>query len=392
MVIIEAIFWISGIVLFYCYAGYGIFLYLVNGVTSLFRKTEQGGDFEWPSVTILIAAWNEAEVLEQKIINTLNLDYPKVKLKVICITDGSDDDSVSIIQKYPGITLLHMPLRQGKVAALNRAIKYVDSPIVFFTDANAMLNKEAIMRMSAHFKDPLIGGVAGEKKILQNLYSTVGKAEGLYWRYESFFKKQDAAFHSVVSAAGELFAIRTELWQPLDEAIILDDFIISMQVRLRGSRFSYEPNAWSVEAPTISFSEERKRKLRIAAGAFQSVKHLRDAFDFRKNATLCFQFFSRRILRWFVAPVLLPVLAIVNLLLVINEPSVFYLIIFVLQVIFYLSALAGYFMYKFNKQPGWFNIPLYFVFMNGCMISGSVMYFKNKHSVIWDKSLRESFE
>lgn len=392
MLIIEVLFWIVGLVLFYCYAGYGLILYVLNLFKSSLNKTSHSKGFEWPSVTLVIAAWNEAEVLERKIINTLSLDYPPGKLQIICITDGSDDDSVDIVQKYPSINLLHIPYRQGKVAALNRAIQFVDTPIVFFSDANAMLNKEAIRRMTAHFKDAGIGGVAGEKKILKTGNSPVGNAESLYWRYESFLKRQDAAFHSVVGAAGELFAMRTELWQSLDENIILDDFIISMQVRLMGYRFAYEPKAWSIEAPSVSFTEERKRKVRIAAGAFQSVNYLRGALNFKKNAALSFQFFSRRILRWFIAPVLLPMLAIMNFLIVLNEPSSLYLFIFIAQVIFYLSALTGYVMHKFNKQPGWLNAPMYFVFMNSCMISGSMLFFKKNHSVLWDKSLRESFE
>ncbi len=392
MAIMEIIYWICGIVLFYCYAGYGIILYVLNFVKSIFTKVSHDKGFQWPSVTIIIAAWNEAEVLEQKIINTLELDYPTGKLHVICITDGSDDNSESIVQKYPSITLLHMPSRQGKVAALNRAIQFVEAPIVFFSDANAMLNKEAIKRMTSHFKDASIGGVAGEKKILKTVTSSVGRAEGLYWRYESFLKRQDAAFHSVVGAAGELFAIRTDLWRSLDENIILDDFIISMQVRLMGYRFSYEPTAWSMETPSISFAEERKRKVRIAAGAFQSMLYLNGALNFKKNATLSFQFFSRRILRWFVAPFLLPIFAIINFLVVLNEPSSFYIITFVAQIIFYLFALGGYILYKFNKKPRWLNAPMYFVFMNSCMISGSMLFFKNEHSAIWDKSLRESFE
>ena len=392
MMIIEAIFWFSGIVLFYCYAGYGLLLYLLNFLKSLLTPLKRDKEFEWPEVTLIIAAWNEAEVIEQKIINTLNLDYPTGKLQIICITDGSDDDSVAIVQKYSSIRLLHMPYRQGKVAALNRAVQFVETPIVFFSDANAMLNKESIRRMTVHFKDAGIGGVAGEKKILKTGTSSVGRAEGLYWRYESFLKRQDAAFHSVVGAAGELFAMRTELWQSLDENIILDDFIISMQVRLMGYRFAYEPKAWSMEAPSISFAEERKRKVRIAAGAFQSINYLTGALNFRKNAALSFQFFSGRILRWFVAPVLLPIFAIINFLMVFNEPATFYLIAFITQVVFYLSALTGYILYKFNKQPGWLNAPMYFVFMNSCMIIGSMIFFKNHHSVLWDKSLRESFE
>ncbi len=392
MAIIELIFWISLIILFYCYAGYGLLLYAYSAIKSVIRKTPTFPNTDWPAVTLIIAAWNEADVLKEKIINTLNLEYATGKLQVICITDGSEDDSVSIVQEYPQIHLLHIPMRQGKVAAVNRAMQEVKTPIVFFTDANAILSKQALIKMADHFKDPRIGGVAGEKKILAGQSSSVGKAEGLYWRYESFLKKQDAAFHSVVGAAGELFAIRTELWQPLDENIILDDFVITMQVRLSGSRFSYEPGAWSTEAPSVSFAEERKRKVRIAAGAFQALHYLEDAMNIIKYPALSFQFFSRRILRWFVAPVLLPVLFITNLIMVFNDPELFCVIALVGQLFFYLAALTGYLLVKVNKQPGWFNAPLYFVFMNSCLISGSLLFFKKEHSVLWDKSLRESFE
>src|SRR5690606_21942867 len=137
MVIIEVIFWISAVVIFYCYAGYGLLLYAFNSISSLLFKSKPVKQLGLPEVSFIIAAWNEAEVLEQKIINTIGLDYPAEKLTVICITDGSDDDSVALVQKFPFIRLLHIPERQGKVAAINRAMRMVDTPIVFFSDANA---------------------------------------------------------------------------------------------------------------------------------------------------------------------------------------------------------------------------------------------------------------
>lgn len=392
MVIIEVIFWISAVVIFYCYAGYGLILYAFNSIKSLLFKSKPLAHSALPEVSIIIPAWNEDDVLEQKIINTIGLNYPPGKLTVICITDGSDDNSVSLVQKYPHIKLLHIPERQGKVAAINRAMRLVNTPIVFFSDANALLNKSALVNMVAHFSDKHVGGVAGEKKVLSSQNSPVGKAERLYWQYESFLKKQDAAFHSVVGAAGELFAIRTSLWQSLDEKIILDDFIISMQVRLLGYRFAYEPSAFSVETASQSFAEEKKRKTRIAAGAFQSMNYINNALNCIKHPALCFQFFSRRILRWFVAPILLPVLFITSFLLLMNDDAVVYLIVFTCQMIFYFAALSAFILNKYSRLPGWFNAPLYFVFMNSCLVSGSMLYFKNNHSVLWNKSLRESFE
>ena len=392
MVIIEVIFWISAVVIFYCYAGYGLLLFAFNSISSLLFKSKPVKQLGLPEVSFIIAAWNEAEVLEQKIINTIGLDYPAEKLTVICITDGSDDNSVALVQKFPFIRLLHIPERQGKVAAINRAMRMVDTPIVFFSDANAFLNESALVNMVAHFNDENIGGVAGEKKVLSSQNSPVGKVERLYWQYESFLKKQDAAFHSVVGAAGELFAIRSSLWQSLDEKIILDDFIISMQVRLLGYRFAYEPSAFSVETASQSFAEEKKRKTRIAAGAFQSMKYINHALNCIKHPALSFQFFSRRILRWFVAPILLPVLFITNFLLVMNDDAAVYLFVFSCQMIFYFAALAAFILNKYRRLPGWINAPLYFVFMNSCLVSGSMLYFKNNHSVLWGKSLRESFE
>ena len=392
MMIIEVIFWFSASVLFYSYAGYGLLLYAFNSMHKLFSRSKPPVGFCLPEVSFIIAAWNEADILEQKLINTIGLDYPPGKIKVICITDGSSDNSVELVQKYPFITLLHIPERQGKPAAINRAMRMVDTPFAFFSDANALLNKAALMNMVAHFNNKNVGGVAGEKKILSMQNSTLGKSESLYWQYESFLKRQDAAFHSVVGAAGELFAIRTSLWQPLDEKIILDDFIISMQVRLSGYRFAYEPSAYSVELPSRSFAEERKRKTRIAAGAFQSMNYLNKALNCAQYPALSFQFFSRRILRWFVAPVLLPLLLITNFLLVMNYDSSVFLIIFAGQLIFYFAALTGFILNKYSSLPGWLTAPLYFVFMNSCLVSGSMLYFKNNHSVLWDKSLRESFE
>ncbi len=213
MLITVILFWVSFAVLFYCYIGYGMLLYSINRIRRVFvRRTKETETTEWPSVTMIIPAYNEGMVLEQKIKNTLDTDYPPDKLKVIFITDGSTDGSERIIQKYPSITLLHQPDRQGKMAAINRAMQAVATPVVVFSDANAVLNRECIRRIVGHYTDPKTGGVAGEKKILLPKYkSAIGEAEGIYWNYESFMKKQDAEFNTVVGAAGELYSILTRL-------------------------------------------------------------------------------------------------------------------------------------------------------------------------------------
>ena len=211
MTLIITIFWISLSVLFFCYIGYGIILYLLNILLVSFKRPpEQKEPNTAMPVTLIVASYNEETVLEKKLRNTLEIDYPADKLHIIFITDGSTDNSVAIIKKYPPITLLHDPGRKGKLSAIKRAMLQVKTPVVIFSDANTMLNKDCIQKIVQHYQHPGTGGVAGEKKIIiGNQPSAIGAAEGLYWKYESFLKKQDAAFNTVVGAAGELFSIRT---------------------------------------------------------------------------------------------------------------------------------------------------------------------------------------
>jgi cellulose synthase/poly-beta-1,6-N-acetylglucosamine synthase-like glycosyltransferase len=268
-------------------------------------------------VTIIITAYNEEEVLEQKIKNTLAIDYPADQLHIIFITDGSSDDPSKLFKHYPSITLLHQAERKGKYAAIKRAMQKVRTPFVVFSDANTMLNKECIRNIIPHYADKKIGAVAGEKKITGNKkISAAGEAERMYWKYESFMKKLDAGLHTVTGAAGELFSIRTELFKALDDEVILDDFVISMQVCLQGYKIAYAPDAFATELPSASLAEEEKRKLRISAGAYQSISYLKDCLNIFKYPLLSFQFISRRLLRWVFCPPMLIVLLLTNILVV----------------------------------------------------------------------------
>jgi cellulose synthase/poly-beta-1,6-N-acetylglucosamine synthase-like glycosyltransferase len=192
-----------------------------------------------------------------------------------------------------------------------------------------------------------------------------------------------------VGAAGELYSIRTSLFSPLENHLIIDDFIISMQVCLAGFRMAYEPGAFAVEAPSLSLAEEKKRKIRIAAGAFQSISHLKQCLNFVKYPLLSFQYFSRRILRWVACPILLVLLFISNALLVAGNQGLIFNYFFFGQSVFYILAMAGR-LAKFSKwKLGIFNIPFYFVFMNLCLARGFFKYINRQQTVIWEKAMRE---
>lgn len=393
MTALVYIFWISLSILFYCYIGYGLILFLFNNIKVLFVTDRNKKSANLPPVTLIISVYNEESILEQKIINTLAIDYPAGFLKILFVTDGSDDASVDIIKKYPQADFIHQANRRGKYAAIKRAMRQVQTPVVVFSDANTMLNPECLKKMMLHYADEKVGGVAGEKKILRNNYeSAVGEAEGLYWQYESFLKKSDAEFYSIVGAAGELFSIRTRLFKELNDEIILDDFIISMQVCLQGYKIKYEPDAFATESPSASLQEEEKRKTRISAGAYQSVGYLKGALNFFKHPLLSFQYISRRLLRWIFCPLALISLLLTNIIIVSRQFDNVYNSLLLGQIFFYAFALGGWLFVRAGKRAGLFTIPFYFVFMNYCLIKGFVRFVRRKQPVLWEKSLRQVME
>jgi cellulose synthase/poly-beta-1,6-N-acetylglucosamine synthase-like glycosyltransferase len=389
---VEIAFWVSIAVLFYCYVGYGLLLFIINRVKDTFSSPEDKNTSGLPPVTLVVAAYNEEAIIPQKIKNCAEIDYPSHLFNVIFITDGSTDYSKDLITQHDFITLLHQPERSGKLPALKRAMKYVKTPIVVFSDANSMLNPGSIKAMVPHFVNENVGAVAGEKKVLKTSGSLIGDAEGWYWKYESFMKQQDADFNTVVGAVGELFCIRTELFHPFDEDLILDDFLFSIHICSSGYKIEYEPRAFAVESPSLTLADEEKRRVRIAAGAYQAVNYLKQHLNIFKNPWLYMQYFSGRLLRWIVCPILIILALVTNIGLVINNRGdVFYYLLFA-QGLFYLLALTGRILIGIGCRMGILNIPFYFLFMNLCLVKGFFNYMRGRQTILWERSMREAFE
>lgn len=395
MTLLTILLWLSLGILFYCYIGYGMLAFMVTKAGKLLRpRLNENKEPVWLPVTLVVTVYNEEAVLLQKIRNIRELDYPPELLRVLFVTDGSADNSAALVGQYPFINLLHQPERKGKYAAIKRAMQAVQTPIVVFSDANAMLNPDSIRKLVAHYRDPKVGGVAGEKKIVGGKdASAVGQAEGWYWKYESLMKKLDAGLYTVVGAAGELFSIRTNLFTGLNDDLILDDFIISMQVCQQGYKIEYEPGAWATESPSVSLAEEEKRKIRIAAGSFQSLAFVKNSFNLFRHPLLSFQFISRRLLRWVFCPLLLIGLPVLTVMIV-SSPGhpVLFNWIGIAQLVFYGAAFGGYLLVRAGKKAGIFNIPFYFVFMNYCLIKGFARYIRGRQTVLWEKTLRQAVE
>jgi cellulose synthase/poly-beta-1,6-N-acetylglucosamine synthase-like glycosyltransferase len=379
------LFWITFIILFYTYIGYGFVLYIVRLFRSQTRDAGTGG--ELGPVTLIIPAYRETRVLEQKIRNSLAIRYSP--LEILVVLDGSDSETERLLNLFPGIRVLHQQERKGKYEALKAAMRLVHTPIVIFSDANTMLNEDSVDRLVLHYRDRQVGGVAGEKKIRHRQLSALDEAEGIYWQYEALMKKMDAGFHSVIGAAGELFSIRSRLFQPVDKSVILDDFLVSMQVCLQGYRVAYEPGAVATEDASGSLQHETERKVRIAAGAFQVTGYLKEALNIFRHPRLSFQYYSRRILRWFLCPLLLPLLLLVNAVIVANDPIWgFYSVFLAAQFLFYLVAGLGWVRIASGRKAGLAGLPFYFVFMHYCMLLGLFRFLGKKQPAAWEKPER----
>lgn len=385
-------FWVSVFIVFYAFLGYGILLFFLVKIKRLLRaKKHHDLNNYSPSVTLLIAAYNEEDFIEEKIRNCRELDYPKDKLRILFITDGSSDNTPTIIEQQEGIDLLHEDIRAGKMAAIKRAIPHISSEIIVFTDANTFLNKDAIKELVKHYQNPKVGAVAGEKRIMVDEKADASSAgEGFYWKYESKLKKWDYELYSNVGAAGELFSIRTELYQPVESDTIIDDHMIAMRIAEKGYIIAYEPDAYAMETASANSAEELKRKIRIAAGGIQSILRLKKAANPFINPVLTFQYISHRVLRWAFTPVLMIVVFVLNILIVAKYPQLsLYQIILLLQVLFYAAALLGYLLEQRKLKIKLFFIPYYFTLMNYAALAGAMRYFKGKQSAAWEKSQRK---
>lgn len=384
------LFWIGLAIVFYTYVGYGFVIYFLSKLKRRARTLIDQTDNRLPEITVLIAAYNEENYIEEKIVNTLQLDYPKNKMSVFVVTDGSTDSTPELVKKFHAVKLFHEPQRRGKIHAVNRVMKAVDTTIVIFSDANTILNKQALRNIVRHYQNPTVGGVAGEKRIFKKAEDNAsGAGEGIYWKYESFLKKKDAQVYSIVGAAGELFSVRTKLYQEPAENIIIEDFYLSMKIAASGYRFMYEPDAYAMETASANVEEEWKRKVRICAGGFQAMAKLAHVMNPFRYGILSFQYISHRVLRWTLAPLFLPLIFISNLWLAV-EGSFFFSLFLAGQVLFYGLAALGYLLKDREISIKGFFVPYYFSVMNLAVYAGFLRYCKGRQSVVWEKAKRAS--
>jgi len=377
--------------LLYCLlviAAYPYIIYpLLSFLLSLFKNIPVYPPI-YPSVTVLIAAYNEIDCIRQKLDNTFGLHYPSDKLEVIVVTDGSTDGTDVAVATDGRAKLLHDTKRKGKAGAINGALGLIKTQIVVCTDANTMLNKEALAALVTYFQDSNIGAVAGEKRVVGIPFSDDIPSEAFYWKYESTVRYWDSKIFSVTGAAGELYAIRTALLRPIPEDTICEDLLITMRVIEEGKRVVYEPLAYGTEHISPTIHDEWKRKLRIAAGGFQFFQRMKLWSFCTRQPVAAFQFISRKLFRWLIVPYILLLMFPLSVFLVFNSNDNFIQLISIIQLLLYGWAAFGYCYNRNQHRSGLVYFPFYFLMANIAIIAGTFQYVKGKSFILWEKAKR----
>lgn len=393
MLLLKVLFWVCLFIVFYTYIGYGMLLYLIVRIKRLVKgeksPTPMPSDEELPTMTLMICAYNEQDVVAEKMQNTRALDYPKDKFRVMWVTDGSNDRTNELLAAHPEVDIVFSPERRGKTAALKHGLREVKTQYVAFTDANTMINPVAMKEIARQFMDKTVGCVSGEKRVAARKEGEMAaEGEGLYWRYESTLKKWDSELYSTMGAAGELYAIDPKLCRDVPDNALLDDFMISMYVVDEGHRIAYSPEAYALEYGSADIHEESKRKRRIAAGGLQSIWWLRKMLNPFRQPIVWFQYVSHRVLRWSVTPIAMVILLLVNIALVVWGAGTFFTIVLILQVLFYLAALMGYLLNERGHKNKLLFTAYYFVFMNLNVFRGMAYLKNHSNSGAWEKAKR----
>ncbi len=366
-------FWIGIILLFHVYAGYPLLLHLLASI----KKKPWAQSSIAPSVTLLVVAYNEEEVLRQKIENCLAVEYPKTQLSVLVCSDGSTDRTTEILKEYQQqLSIICFPERSGKATVIEKAVADITSEIIVFSDANTFLERDAIEKLVRNFADDSVGAVSG-KVFLVSDATVHGEPEHWYYRYEWQIHTLESQIHSQVGVDGAMYAIRRECFPTHVGSVVNDDFYIGFQVALQGMRVVFDPDAQGRESSEGTLESEFCRKVRITS---LGIKSFLD-FDFWPKLSqpfLLFQLVSHKILRWFT-PFFMGIVFQSSIMLI-DVP--FFRAVFLAQIIFFVYAILGYFL---KSTAVWLALPMYFCLVNLAAGVGVVKGFLFKQTNTWDR-------
>ena len=377
----TAIFVGSVALIAYTFAGYPAIMALR---ARALRRPPHRDRGHLPSVSMIIVAYNEADVIEQKLANTAALDFPADRLEVIVVTDGSTDETPTRVGRTPGIRVLHEPERRGKLAAMNRAAGFAQGEVLVFSDANNRYSRTALRELVAPLADPRVGIVTGRKAIDDGSGRPLDRAEALYWRYEDKLKVWESETGSVVGVAGEILAFRREAFFSPRRGTMTEDFVQAMLAATNGWRVVYAPEALSLEAASATLGDEATRRSRLVTGRWQALAALLPAMLVRRPG-LAWRVISHKGLRPLV-PAALALAALSNAMLV--PATTWARATMAAQLAFYAAAGLGWRDACRGRRRVVTFLPYYFSRMNLATIAGLRDFACGRREAVWARVQR----
>lgn len=365
MSIVEWLFWACFLLVMHTYVLYPAFLFAAAGIAGTRRDRREGapGPDVLPPVSLIIAAYNEETHLPGKLVNLRESDYPRDRLEVIFVSDGSTDGTNRILQSVddPNVRTVFLPRRGGKASALNHAVEQAKHQVLVFSDASTLFEPGTTRRLVRHFEDPSVGVVCGALEFRASRESR--QTEGVYWTYECMLRQMEGRVGATLTASGAVYAARRECYRPLPAGTLVEDLLVPMNARRAGYRVLYDPEAVAVDFAAPSVAGEFTRRVRIATGSFQA---LLDLARIRLGPMTRFAFFSHKVLRW-ILPLLLIGLFVTNAMLW-SRPI--YRAVLVAQGLFYAWAGLG-FLFRERLQGvryallGYYLVAIHFAYLVG---------------------------
>lgn len=397
MSFLQLAFWISFACLVHTYVGYGFLLLIIASIKQTLRdllfllgraerRRQTGEPSELPRVGLLVAAHNEAAVIGEKLRNTAALEYPAGRLEFLLGLDSPSDKTPEIAHSAGnGVRVFEFGQRRGKLAVIRDLATRTQADVLFFSDANTLLQPNCLRRIAGHFEDPRVGAVCGELRVV----APGGKKEmeSAYWRYEVALKFLENRLNCVLGANGAIYAVRRSLFD-LQGNWIVEDFQLPMQIRYNGHRVVYDPEAVGTEEAAPDFAAEFRRKVRIGAGAFQTLFR-NPRFLNPMKGFLTFAYVSHKVLRW-LGPFFLITMLLTSTSLAFQK-SLMFAVVTATQLAFYVLALAGHGVRSSSPMQGpWFSIPRYFVGMNLALFFGFFRFLFGSQKAVWSSTPRPS--
>lgn len=372
----EALFWTCAVLIAYPYAIYPALLVAANRLAR--RKPQEPGNY-LTTVTIILPVHNEAARVAAKVRNLLELDYPAEQLQILVVGDGCTDDSLARAEEAGRgrVTVVALPVRAGKAAALNAGLEAATSDVVVFTDAGILLERQALRRLIGHFEDPQIGCVSGED------YIEGGEAEGLYGRIELLLRREEAMLHSIAGASGCFYGQRRELCRPFTSGMA-PDFLSVLNTVRAGRRAIAEPGARGAMSAATSQSAEFSRKVRTLLRGMTALFGNAGLLNPFRYGAFSFILWSHKVLRW-LAPLPLLGAALASWLL---RTHPLYLFAFVAQASLYAAALAGLARPSLARGSRIVAISAFFTLVNAAAFKALLLWLFGSRVEVWEPTRR----